>query len=237
MEYAYSLTGNSVPIYRKYQIAATAIAGIPLLIPAAGGAGLATSTTTSAANMVGVTLDGATYVTAQQTDGTSAEREVTVIVNPDAVWEMKLSGGATENTALTLQEVTTASTTGLVITTAAEWSSPTFDEGIVWGYDGANAGAFRKVTSVSSTAGTVTVAFDQDTAVGDNFLRAPYWPVQSTNIQLTTLLTQADASIAVGTGAEFKPVELRLRDASDQGQTNSYVLAVAGDHVWGPRPT
>lgn len=237
MEYAYSLTGNSAPVMKKYQIAATAIAGIPLLIPAAGGAGLATSTTTSAANMVGVTLDGATYVTAQQTDGTSAEREVTVIVNPDAVWEMKLSGGATENIALTFQEITTASTDGLVITTAAEWSNPTFDEGIVWGYDGANSGAFRKITSVSSTAGTVTVAFDQDTAVGDNFLRAPYWPVQSTNIQLTTLLTQADASIAVGTGAEFKPVELRLRDASDQGQTNSYVLAVAGDHVWGPRPT
>lgn len=237
MEYAYSLTGNSAPVMKKYQVAATAIAGIPLLIPAAGGAGLATSTTTSAANMVGVTLDGATYVTAQQTDGSSAEREVTMIVNPDAVWRMKLSGGATENTALTLLPVTTLSTTGLVVTTASAWDSPTFDEGVTWGYDGANAGSFRKVTSVSGTAGTVTVAFDQDTVVGDNFLRAPYWPCQSVAIQLSTLLTQADASIAVATGAEFVPVELDLRDITDQGQTNSFVYAVAGDHVWGSRPT
>jgi len=237
MEYAYSLTGNSVPVMKKYQVAADAIAGIPLLIPAAGGAGLATSTTTSAANMVGVTLDGATYVTAQQTDGTSAEREVTMIVNPDAVYRMKMSGGATEDTALTLLPVTTASTDGLAVTTASAWNSPTYDEGVAWGYDGANAGSYRKVTSVSATAGTVTVAFDQDTAVGDNFLRAPYWPCQSTNIQLSTLLTQADASIAVGTGAEFVPVELDLRDITDSGQTNSFVYAVAGDHVWGPRPT
>lgn len=238
MEYAYSLTGNSVPIMKKYQVAATVSnTGVPLLIPAAGGAGLALSTTTSAANMVGCNLDTATYVTAQQTDGSSAEREVTVIVNPDAVWRIKMSGGATENTALTLLPVTTASSTGLVVTTNSEWSSPTYDEGVTWGYDGANAGSFRKVTSVSSTAGTVTVAFDQDTAVGDNFLRAPYWPVQGTTIQLTTNLYQANAAIAVGTGAAFKPVELDLRDISDSGQTNSYVYAVAGDHVWGPRPT
>lgn len=237
MEYAYSLTGNSAPVMKKYQVAANTIAGIPLLIPAAGGAGLATSTTTSAANMVGVTLDSATYVTAQQTDGSSAEREVTMIVNPDAVWRMKLSGGATENTALTLLPVTTLSSTGLVVTTASAWDSPTFDEGVTWGYDGANGGSFRKVTSVSGTAGTVTVAFDQDTVVGDNFLRAPYWPCQSVAIQLSTLLTQADASIAVATGAEFVPVELDLRDITDQGQTNSYVYAIPGDHVWGPRPT
>ena len=237
MEYAYSLTGNSTPIRRKYQIAATNIANIPLLIPAAGGAGLATSTTTSCADMVGVAMDAATFVTAQQTDGTSAEREVSVIISPDAVWKIKMSGGATEDTALTLQEVTTASTTGLVVTTAAEWSNPTFDEGIVWGYDGANAGASRKITSVSGTAGTVTVAFDQDTAVGDNFLRAPYFPWQSTAIQLSTLLTQADASIAVATGAELIPIELYLRDITDQGQTNSFVFAFAGDHVAGPRPT
>ena len=148
MEYAYSLTGNSVPVMKKYQVAATvANVGVPLLIPAAGGAGLATSTTTSAANMVGCTLDTATYVTAQQTDGTSAEREVTMIVNPDAVWRIKLSGGATEDTALTLYDVTTASTDGLAITTGDAWNSPTYDEGVVWGYDGANAGSFRKITS------------------------------------------------------------------------------------------
>jgi len=238
MEYANSLTGNSTPTIRKFQIAATvANQGVPLLIPAANGAGLATSTTTSAANMVGVTLDTATFVTAQQTDGTSAEREVSVIINPDAVWRIKLSGGAAENTALTLLAITTATTDGLDITTASAWNSPTFDEGIAWAYDGANSGQFRKVTAVSATAGTVTVAFDNDHAVGDNFLRAPFWPTQSTAIQLTTNLFQANASIAVGTGAQFKPVELLLRDSTDDGQNNSFVFAIAGDHAFGGRPT
>lgn len=237
MELAYTMSG-AAPLMKKFQVNATvARAGVPLVIPGAGNAGVVLATTTGAADMVGVNLDTATYVTAQQTDGSSAERKITLVVNPDAVWRMLMSGGATENTALALQTVTTAATDGLSVTTAAEWSSPTFDEGFVWGYDGANAGQARKITSVSSTAGTVTVAFDQDTVVGDNFLRCPYSPIQGTTIQLTTLLTQADASIAVGTGAHFKTVELLLRDINNEGRTNSYVLAVSGDHVWGPRPT
>lgn len=237
MEFAYTMSG-AAPLMKKYQVNATvARAGVPLLIPGAGNAGVVLATTTGAADMVGVNLDTATYVTAQQTDGSSAQRQVTLVVNPDAVWKMLMSGGATENTALALHTVTTASTDGLTITTATEWSNPTFDEGYAWGYDGANAGQARKITSVSATAGTVTVAFDQDTVVGDNFMRCPYSPIQGITIQLTTNLTQADASIAVGTGAGFKTVELLLRDLSMEGRTNSYVLAVPTDHVWGPRPT
>lgn len=240
MNFAYRLSGGS-PTRRSYQVASGASAlraGVGYLIPAANGAGLAPSTTTSWADAVGVALTaGPTYVTAQQTDGTSAERTIEVIVDPDAVWKIKMSGGATEDTALALQTVTSASTDGLAVTTGAEWSNPTFDEGVVWGYDGANAGQFRKITSVSSTVGTVTVAFDQDTAVGDNFLRAPYWPIQGLTIQLTTNLTEADASIAVGTGAQLKTIELLLKDITDSGRTNSYVFALATDHVFGARPT
>jgi hypothetical protein len=237
VEFAYTFSG-AAPVLKKYQVnATTATVGVPLLIPGAGNAGLVLATTTGAADMVGINYDTATYVTSQQTDGTSAQRRVTVCVNPDIVYRIKLSGGATEDTALALQTVTTASTTGLAVTTAAEWSNPTFDEGVTWGYDGANAGAFRKVTSVSSTAGTVTVAFDQDTVVGDNFLRAPYWYIQTLAVQLTTLLTQADASIAAGTGAGFKVVDMDLKDQTDSGRTNSYIYIVPTDHVWGPRPT
>jgi len=237
MEFAYSMSG-AAPLMKKYQVSATqATAGVPDVIPAADNAGVVLATTTGAANMVGVSLDTATYVTAQQTDGSSAQRQVTLIVNPDAVWRMLMSGGATENTALALQEVTTASADGLAVTTGTTWTGTEFDEGVVWGYSGPNAGQFRKITSTSATAGTVTVAFDRDIVVGDNFLRAPYWPVQGITIQLSTLLTQADASIAVATGAGFKTVELILRDVSQEGRTNSYVLAVPTDHVWGPRPT
>ena len=194
MDYAYSLNGNSDPLVMKFQANSTLAAGIVVLAPTAGDAGVQTSTTTSFANAVGVTVDSATYVTAQQTDGTSAEREISVVINPDAVYKARMSGGAAEGTALTLQAVTTATTDGLDVTTGAEWSSPEFDEGIVWGYDGANVGQKRKLTSTSSTAGTVTVAFDNDHQVGDNFLRAPYWPLDdgAKTLQTTTNLTQAD---------------------------------------------
>jgi len=232
MEWAYALGPNTTPFAMDFQVNETmSTAGVPVLEPGAGNAGVILASTTASANMVGVTIGTATFVTAQQTDGSSAERLVKVIINPDAVWEMLMSGGAAEGTALALQAVTTATTDGLDVTTAAEWSNPTFDEGAVWGFDGANAGQIRKITAVSGTAATVTVAFDNDHAVGANFLRAPYWPLDSNRIQLTTLLTDADASIAVGTGATLRCIEIRQGDLSNEGRTKSYVLAISDDHV------
>lgn len=231
MDYAYGLS-RSVPLVRKYRIGITIPnAGAVLIAPGAGNAGVVLGSTTGAANMVGSSIDTGTYATAQVAGGT-ADATVSVIINPDAVWRLLMSGGATEGTALALQTVTTAASDGLSVTTAAEWSNPTYDEGYVWGFDGANAGQSRKITSVSSTAGTVTVAFDNDTVVGDNFLRCPYSPLQTSTIQLTTLLTQADASIAVGTGAALRTVELQLRDNGSRGRTNSYVFAVSDDHIF-----
>jgi len=230
--------GGRAPHIKKYQVAADALtAGVPKLIPVAGGAGVAVATTTSLADMVGVSLDTATYVTAQQTDGTSAERLVSLIVNPDAVWAALMSQGATLGAALTLRAVTTASSDGLTVTTAESWTGTEYDEGVTWGYDGANVGQARKITSTSATAGTVTVAFDYDTVVGDNFIRAPWWPVQGVTVQLTTNLDGADASIAVGTGGGAQTVELILGNHRNAGRTDSWVLFVPTDHIWGPRPT
>lgn len=230
MEYAYML-GGGAPLAMKFQVNETlSQAGIPVLQVPSAGAGVAISTTTSWANAVGVTLDTATYVTAQQTDGTSAEREVTVIISPQAIFRAKMSGGAAEGTALTRYPVTTASSTGLVVTTAsiADWNSPTWDEGCVWFDDGANLGQKRKVTSVSGTAATVTVAFDQDTVVGDNALRCPYWFMDATakTIQTTTNLYQADVTIAVGTGGAAKIIDMELNSTDD-----SSVLFIFDDHA------
>lgn len=237
MELDHTMSGSG-PYLLELQVDATVSnAGIPFLIDTASEAGLNLGTTTSAADFVGMGLDTVTYVSAQQTDGSSAERMVNVVCNPDAVWIALMSGGATEGTALTLYDVTTASSDGLTVTTGDAWNSPTMDEGVVWGYDGANAGAARKLTSVSATAGTVTVPFDRDTVVGDNFLRAPYWPIAGTTVQLTTNLYQANATIAVGTGAEYKTVRLILNHLGQNGRTNSYVLFTAIDHVFGGRPT
>ena len=152
------LMSGGYPLIKKYQINATvANAGVPLLVGAAGEAGLDLPTTTGAQDMVGLNLDTATYSTTQGSGASSAERLVSVIINPDAILRSRMSGGAAEGTALSLYDVTTASAGGTAITTGDEWSSPTFDEGVVWGYDGANVGQSRKLTSVSSTAGTVTV--------------------------------------------------------------------------------
>lgn len=234
MEFAYSLS-QSLPHIKKFQIAATVSnAGIPFLVPAGNGAGLAQATTTGADNMVGVGLDTATYVTAQQTDGTSAEREVSVIINPDAVYKARLSGGATESTALTLYDISTATTDGLDVTTGDSWTSPEYDEGVVWFYDGVNAGSARKITSTSSTAATVTVAFDRDHQVGDNALRAPFWPTQANTCTLTTNLYQVRADVAVATNtAALRCVEMKLRDQTDDGRSNSFVYLVSGNHVFG----
>lgn len=242
MDFAY-LLGGGAPLMKSFQIGVTnanARLGIPYTAPAAGTAGVVIGTTTGATDLVGISVDNqnprgaqgtGTYGTAQLTDNVDPAQFVRLIISPNAVWRALMSGGAAENTALTLLPVTTASTDGLAITTASEWSSPTYDEGYAWGYDGANAGIARKVTSVSSTAGTLTVALPNDTAVGDNFLRAPYTPMQAVTVQLTTNLYQADASIAVGTGAPFRVVEMILNSLAMEGRTNSFVLFASNSHA------
>lgn len=238
MEFNNTLSGTA-PVLKKYPIGATTIANIPLLIPAAGGGGLAQPTATSAANMVGMCLDAGTLQTAQNADGSDPEALVQVIINPDAVYRAKLSGGTANNTALAAQVITTGSTTGLVVTTAAEWSSPTFDEGIVWGFSGANAIINRQVVSVSSTAGTVKVAFPNDIAIGDVFLRAPFY-LFTAGITLTATFDQVNCAVAVAaSAAALIPMSIQglLRDEAGDGKTDSFVDVISGDHALSGRPT
>lgn len=230
MEVSGLLSGGA-PVIKKYQINATiADVGVPLLVGASNEAGLDLPTTTVAADVVGLNLDTATYSTTQGSGSESAERLVSVIINPDAILRARMSGGATEGTALTLYDVTTVSAGGTAINTGTAWDNPTFDEGVVWAYDGANVGQSRKITSVSSTVGTVLIPFDYGTIVGDNFMRAPYWSMQGLTVQLTTNFTEADASIAVGTGAGFRPIDMELNDISGDGRLTSYVHMLPTDH-------
>jgi hypothetical protein len=234
MELAYLLGSNSTPVTQSFFVSATLAQGIPVLEPAANGAGIATSTTTGCDNMLGVTVDASgTYATAQS-GTTDVQAEVRVIINPNAVYQCKISGGATENTALTIRDVTTANTDGLVITTGDDYSSPTMDEGAIWDFDGANAGVLRKITSVSATAATVTVAFPNDSVVGDNYIHAPIFPGQAQTVTLTTLLTQMrqDAATATNTAA-LRCVDIQARDTSDDGRNNSFALLISGNHVFG----
>ena len=231
MDFAYDLSGNTVPTIRRYQVAATAaVAGKPFLVPAASGSGLVTSTTTSTAKAVGVSVDtSGTYVTAQQTDSAETERTVGLIINPFGVFKMLMSGGATEGTAMVLHTAASGGSDGLTIVSDVNTDSPELDEGTCYCFSGANVGIARKITSNSTTTMTFTVAWPRDVAAGDLFIVAPYNPLQGITLQLTTLLTQADASIAVGTGAAFKTIELTW--GADEARTNSYVHAVLANHV------
>lgn len=239
MEYQGDLTGGSTAFIKRYQVAATkATAGVPVLVGAAAGSGLIVATTTSTAKAVGVTIDRSSdragnygaYVTAQQADSADTERMVGVILSPTAVYSLPMNGGATEGTAMVLHTAVSGGSDGLSFVSDVNTDSPELANATVFGLTGANAGRSNKVTSNSTTTMTFVRAWPNDVAAGDTFIVAPYTPVSGITIQLTTLLTQADASIAVGTGAAFKSVELKFDQYA--GRTNSYVNAVLGNHVF-----
>lgn len=240
MDFAYLLSGGA-PIMKKFQVNATlATPGIPVTKGGANSKGVIAATTTAAVGCLGCTLDTATYAAGQNADNaTDQAAYVTVIINPLAVWRAKLCGGATDNTALPLFSVTTASATGLSVTAtgATDLSSPTMDEGVIFGYDGANAGIGRKITSVAATVATVITAFPRDTVVGDRFFVVPLcsspFGFEMSNPQLTTLLDQVDATAAVTlSNVNFNTVEMELRDASANGASNSFVYLVANGHCF-----
>jgi hypothetical protein len=230
MDFAYDLSGTTNATIRRYQVAATnTVVGKPFLVPAASGSGIVTATTTSTAKAVGVNIDTAgTYVTAQQSDNSDTERACGIIINPFAVYKLLMTGGATEGTAMVLHTAASGGSDGLTIVSDVNTDSPELDEGTCYCISGANVGISRKITSNSTTM-TFTVAWPRDVAAGDLFVVAPYNPLQGVTLQLTTLLTQADASIAVGTGAAFKTIELTW--GGDEARTNSYVHAMLANHV------
>ena len=233
MEYQYDLTGGSTPVIKRYQVAATNnTVGMPFLVPAGSGSGIVVATTTGAAKAVGVNVDTAgTYVTAQQSDASDTERTVGIILSPFAVYAMPMNGGAANGTAMVLHTAASGGSDGLSLVSDVNTDSPEMDEGTIFCLSGANVGISRKITSNSTTTVTVTVAFPRDVAANDTFIIAPYNPLQGIVLQLTTTLDQADASIAVGTGAAFKTVELKFNDAGHEGRTNSYVYAMLANHV------
>jgi hypothetical protein len=227
------MLGGGAPVVKKYQVGSgNAQVGQALVQCAAGGYGVALATTTAAAGFIGCAEDDVTAVTAQQTGNADPERRVSVVVNPDAVWEATLAGGATSGTALTLYTETVASTTGLLIT-AGSTDFTNFDEGAIVCYEGANAGIVRKIITGNSSGAVPGVAFPNDTVVGDTFMVAPFFPPSAQFVQLTSDFKNVNASVAVDTdNNNFVPIELFLRGVADAGRTNSKVHLVAFDHLF-----
>ncbi len=225
---------GSAPVIKKYQIGeAMTTAGVPVVIGGSNKAGIVLGdTTTASVDLVGVTLDSqATLVTAQQTDNSDPSRVVSVVVNPDAMWRARLSGGATADTALAIGTVDNAVSNGLTVDTNITYTN--FDEGSLFGYKGGAVGILRKITSVSSTIATVTVAFPVGSAVGDQYLHVPFSAGEAQFVQLTSNLAQVDASATVDTdNNNFRVIELEMKDHSEVGVSNSSVILVAFDHLF-----
>lgn len=225
------LLNGSAPIIKKYQVSASVPRiGLPLLAVAASEAGLDLPATTAINDMVGINLDTATFATAQGAN--SPEALVSVIINPDVILKIFMSGGAASGTAEVTRDVTTASTDGLSVTTGDDWSSPTTDEGLIWGVTGANAGQKRKITSVSSTVATVTVAFAADTVIGDLFSWAPICPMSIQTVTLTTELDEFRQDVAVAANtAELTCIEINPNDWLARAASRPFGLFVPADHI------
>lgn len=233
--FGYTFSGGA-PVMKRYKIGvAFPTAGIFGLQTATTTTGLAISTSTSAANAVGLTVDSSTYTTTKAT--TMVEGIVTVIVNPDLVTKWAVKTG-TAGTVLVPITASAVSSTGLGVTiTTGEVApnSPETIDGTIVGISGANTGVSRLITASSATVATVTVPFPYTSAVGDKFLVFPWGAAPGVPDNLNTNVTfdVARQDIAVGTGQEHRPVELVVDFSSAANAlNNSFVLTVANDHIF-----
>ena len=231
MQLGYLLNGGT-PVIKKYKMAAGLAAGIIVLVPAANATGLSTSTTTSVADGVGLTMDtgniSAGSLVAYSTTQGAVEHLQSVIINPDAVLKALLVGSAA-NAVLETRTVGTASSDGLTVvgtTGDTDPSNPDMDEGTVWYASGSNGGASRKITSTTTTL-TVTVIMPfAANRVGDRYHTVDYTPGTS-GVTFSTDLTNVRGDIAA-TGATMRCVDLELKGAGD-----SYLFLVNTDHAFG----
>jgi hypothetical protein len=217
---------------KQFKVGASiANAGI-MTIGSGAVAGVLPCTTTNNTESYGFALDTATYSTTQG----DAEGLVTCDISGDLVIRALASGGATEGTALATCTNTSASSGGTTVTATGVQAND-MDGGIAWCISGNNVGQNRAITThTGSTSFVVTVPFPHPIAVGDVFLMVP-WAAGGDGsgsgmdgcktVQTSTLFTQADATIASGTGCTVAVVELELNGASD-----SYVLFVNMENIW-----
>jgi len=232
MDYLYSLIGGT-PALRRYQVDQDFDnAGVPVLESASGESGVDLATTTGFANVIGVSEDAASKLTAQQSVGTTAASLLTVNISPLSVYGARLSGDATTGTALSISTVSTASADGLSVVVDTDPNSPDLADGVVWGYSGANVGQYRKITATAANDATVEIPFDNDLAVGDTFLMANRYEADVAGITLTSDLREVDAQAAEATTGVIRVVEMFLKDRSGQGTLKSFFALQFADHAF-----
>jgi hypothetical protein len=226
---------NYVKRYKLGATAASVYPGIPYIMVATTG-NVGPCTATSATDAIGMATGPASvaYSTSQATILANGEGVVDIDINPGLVYESVLSGTAADGGALIVYTNTSASAGGTVLT--ATVPSTDWDGGVLARMVNGVAGEWRTITTHTSTTSlTVTVPFSTAIAVGDTFVVSPYNETGNgaaggdgnSNLTLTTLLTQADATVASGGGFDVVVVDLELR-----GTDNSLVRWCMGDHIF-----
>jgi hypothetical protein len=201
--------------------------------------------TSSAANVMGVTIDAATSVTSPTKEpGTllvntsGLENIVKLNVDPHAIYRFQLSASTVSGVALNavspanILTVTVADTVapfatitaGAPVGTASDMSG-----GLIKGRTGNNAGSIRKLISkVDSTSVTVGIGFLNATAVGDTFIRTPF-SRQVIAMLMTTDFTQANSiPTDATTGAVFRVVNVII----DEQNSLAWVDVVSASHFY-----
>lgn len=231
MIYAGNMSGNK-PYAKKYNVdgGVTCLAGVAIQSQAdiADQGGVIPHTVEVCVGCLGVASADAVSTDAQTGTTVNNVQQVSTIINPDAMWRTKFSAGAGEDVAQALL-TNAADATGLVITGGT-------DENFVWGYTGANAGLGLAGARMLTGAAAVTVAMPYDIAAGDTFLYSNIGIATRTQTpQFTTNLTQINlqAGVVDNNNANFIAVDMILRDASEEGRTNSFAILIALDHALG----
>ena len=220
------LMSGGAPLLKKYTVAAdVANAGVLVTDGGAGSDGVIPIATTAAVDVVGLSMDSATYVTTQ---GSTSHAAITVAINPDAIIAARLAGGATSGTALTAYACTTAASDGLsVITTEFDVASPDLVEGMVWGAEiGSNQGVSTYITGTASNDATVTMPFAA-IVVGDTFYYTNVSPHRTILAQPTSDFLELDSTAVTTTDAELVCIDVDL-----QSSTDSFAYMLADGHMF-----
>lgn len=224
---------------RKYLVAASfANAGIVACGTVESPLPLIPCTTTVLTDSLGLTLDTATY---SATPAAGATGIVTVAYRPGSILEFRANGGATEGTALGIITETSGDLTTPDTITGTLPTSNSMISGTVFRYHGDSQEVplheSRMILTHTSTTGlTVTDDFERAIAIGDQFLMVP-WSIYpgdgtdtsdgNTNVQFTTLFTEANAEIASGTGAVCAVYDIIMK-----GENHTAVQLVLTDHPY-----
>ena len=224
---------------RKYLVSASfSTAGVIACGTAESPTPLLPATTTTAVDSLGISIDTATY---SATPAAGATGIVSVAYRPGSILEFRASGTTASGGALTIITETAGDVSTPDTVTGTLPTANSMVGGTVFRYHGDGqdvplAESRMILTHTSTTSLAVTDDFEYAINIGDQFLMVP-WTIYpgdgtdtsdgNTNVQFTTTLNEADATIASGTGAICAVYDIIMK-----GQNHTAVQLVLTDHPY-----